>query len=248
MATRYEKAPIAEAVIDIRAAVGPGVSVESFDHLVEQLADRFPSVAPIQNFQMGVEQEAGQEAKVRTEQALVGRRLQTLDASRVLQLKLDGFTYSWLAPYDTWEAFRSEAESLWDLFRETAQQETVSRVAVRVINRINLTDDRPIPLKKYFHILPKLPDRLNGEADTFFMQLQIRMDDCTPGARAILNFAGNEPSEGSPSEIVLDFDVFIEEELRPGDKLLWEKLNGLRDCKNVLFESCITDELRSEIL
>lgn len=248
MPTRYDRAPIAEAVIDIRAAVGPGVSVESFDDLVLRLSDRFPSVSPIQNFQMGVEQEAGQEAKVRTEQALVGQRLQALDASRVLQLRLDGLTYSWLAPYDSWEAFRAEAKELWNQFRDVSRPESVSRVAIRVINRINITDPRPISLKKYFHILPKLPDRLNGEADTFFMQLQIRMDDCTPGARAILNFAGNEPSEELPSEIVLDFDVFKEEQLDPAGQLLWDRLDGLRECKNVLFESCITDELRKVIL
>lgn len=247
MAPKYAKAPVAEAVIDIRAAVGAGVSADDFRSLVSQLAEQFPSSAPMQNFEMGVEQEIGQEAKFHTAHAYIGQRLQTADARRVLQLRLDGFTYSWLAPYDTWDAFKAEARELWNQFSVIGKHKVANRLAVRFINRINLSDPRPIELKRYFNIMPKMPETLGGDVDTFFMQLQISMNECTPGARAIINFAGNEASEKIHSELILDFDVFIESEFACNNDFIWTKIDGLRTCKNVLFESCITNDLREAI-
>jgi uncharacterized protein (TIGR04255 family) len=247
MAPKYAQAPIAEAVIDIRAAVATGVSVDSLAGLARDLAPRFQSSAPIQNFQMGVRQEAGQSASFHTAQAVIGVRLQNADASRVLQLKVDGFTYSWLSPYESWEAFRAEAEELWNLFREVGRPTHASRLAIRTINRINLDERPPVSLKQYFNIRPSIPDELGEFADAFFVQLQIKMEECSPGSRAIINFAGNETSPDVSPEIVLDLDVFLEEEVDVAAGDMWPRLEGLRHCKNRLFESCITDELRKVI-
>lgn len=247
MSAKYERAPIAEAVIDIRVDASPEASAAIFKEMLTELSDRFENTTPIQNFQMGVEQDASQNATFHAAQAVIGYRLQNSDASRVLQIKIDGFTYSWLAPYASWEDFRKEAYELWKRFDATIGYRQTSRIAIRTINRIIIDDPRPIELAKYFRLLPTIPDPLGNDADTFFLQLQIRMNECTPGARAIINFAGSEANSGVPADLVLDLDVYVDEIAGMGEEEIWRKLDGLRVCKNTLFESCITDELRSKI-
>ncbi|MCJ2140258.1 TIGR04255 family protein [Methylobacterium sp. E-066] len=245
MSRHYAKAPIAEAVIDVRSVPGPDVTAASFDELVHRLRSQFSVAAPIQNYQFGLAHEAGQAVQFHGAHAEIGRRLQTTEANRVLQLKVDGFTYSWLPPYSTWEEFRDEAKSLWSEYVKIAACSAINRVAIRTINKIELPPDPGVSLKKYFNLHPQVPDSING-ISTFFMQIQTAMHDCTADARAIINFGGNAFSPETPPEVVLDLDVFVE---RVGflEKDIWECLDGLRGCKNKLFESCITDEFRALI-
>jgi uncharacterized protein (TIGR04255 family) len=88
-----------------------------------------------------------------------GFRFERADARRVMQTKLDGFSYSALAPYDEWEGFRPEAKHLWKLYRDICHPIRVTRVAVRYINRIDIplknSDPRSsLQLEDYFKTYP----------------------------------------------------------------------------------------------
>lgn len=48
-----------------------------------------------------------------------GFLLSSSDKLRIVQARLDGFTFSRLAPYETWERLRDEAKSAWRIRKRT---------------------------------------------------------------------------------------------------------------------------------
>src|SRR5438128_1087776 len=135
----YRKAPITEAVIDLRVTLPEEPRVEALRDLSARLPDTyeapkefFEAVAHI-DFNLG-----GPSPITRTARSHRGYRFDRADAKRVLTVKLDGFSYSFLPPYDRWESFRGEAKQLWDIYRDSCGPTLVTRVAVRYINRINV--------------------------------------------------------------------------------------------------------------
>jgi uncharacterized protein (TIGR04255 family) len=133
----YRKAPITEAVIDLRVTLPEETRVEALRDLHTRLTDTYEP--PKEFFEaLAHINLAGPSPITRTERSHRGYRFDRADAKRVLTVKLDGFSYSFLPPYDRWESFRGEAKQLWDLYRDTYRPTLVTRVAVRYINRINV--------------------------------------------------------------------------------------------------------------
>ena len=65
---------------------------------------------------------------------------------------MDGFTFSRLKPYETWENLRDEAYRLWQKYREITSPEII-RVALRYINKLEF----PLPIKNFSDYLTAAP-------------------------------------------------------------------------------------------
>jgi uncharacterized protein (TIGR04255 family) len=164
------------------------------------------------------------------------------EQKRTVQARVDGFTFNWLAPYDTWEALRDEAREHWDRYRETFNPEAVTRVALRYINRI------PIPLPvgdfaDHFRTVPVIAPDLPQGLHALFMRLEI--PDPRRGFLGILTETFEQPS-GEPARLpfILDIDVIRDATFEPASPSLWETLEHLRDYKNELFYGTITDKTK----
>lgn len=243
----YDKAPVVEAVIDIQTRFKEPPTMAGFEACQAQLALRFPKKEPIQILKVGFNN-AGKEAGWQTDfdQSLAGLRLSPADNSRVLQLQSTGFTYSHMPAYTSWDIFEAEARDLWKIFVETCEPESVSRCAVRFINRINIPLEK-VELSDYFHLSPNIPKGIPQHVNGMFMQLQMPQLDLGLKTMAVINLAVTEPEQPGQVSVLLDFDVFCVEDLSPLSDEVWESLNQFRLRKNLLFEACITDNTRELI-
>jgi uncharacterized protein (TIGR04255 family) len=242
----YEKAPIAEALVDIRVAKPDAVTFEQITRAADALAEEFPGRVPIQQVMFGIQAIPGNVAQAgfTNNQEQIGWRLITKTQNRVLQLQRIGFTYSHLPPYTDWDTFRDEARRYWTTFREIVAQPVVSRIAVRVINKIP-TQDAEIALQDYLSIYPVVPETIPATADAIFLQLQLAMPKVTPDARAILNVASGQADENG-SHLVLDIDLFSNRMVE-NESEIWSTLEKFGVEKDIIFEACITDRVRKAI-
>lgn len=242
MPRHYARAPIAEAVIDLRIETPEGLSVSVFSELQRRLQDSFPVRLPIRTIEMGFMNSGDAEAEFHTAQEEVGVRLQTKSGDRVLQAQLAGFTLSHMAPYTHWEAFRTEAQSAWSVFLEITGARRVTRCAVRVINKIQLPDAN---VGQYTSFTPSVPAGPFGPVKAFFMQLQLPLDHVLQGSQALVNVA-NAPQEHGTT-LVLDFDLFVARAMDANSGEVWSILDTLSAAKNEVFELSITDKTREMI-
>jgi len=168
----------------------------------------------------------------------------------VVQVRLDGFTFSRLHPYEDFEHLRDEARRLWNIYREVVRSRKVTRVAVRYINQFNIpiTPGTSIEPEDYFYTFPQVSKNLPTEMRYFgpyLMSLRLFQHDLK--GILVLNQAMTPPSLPETISIVLDFDLYIENPPVTNEQQLWAVFDRLRERKNLYFEACITDKARELI-
>ena len=234
----YENSPITEAVIDIRVDLPSDFKVESLESIHEFIKTGYPKREDLNvftgTFTIGA-------AATSTQQKL-GYLYRSEDGKYVMQARTNGFTLSRLPPYERWEPFRDEARRLWNAYKMVAKPVRIIRVASRSINRI----DMPLPmndLNEYLRTYPEvsrdLPQMLSG----YVMQILIPQEDFG-GMLSLIQAAVPAPKPGIAS-INLDIDMFKESTSEfDSENKVWDFLENLRDKKDYVFESCITDKAR----
>ena len=235
----YSKAPITEAIIDLRVTLPEGFSVEQLADIQTRISDRFPTKEPIHVGALMFE--AGPNIKIEAGRQQNGFLFRSKDGLMVFQATLGGFAFNRLAPYTSWEEFSGEARHLWEIYKDVCKPSSVNRAAVRYINRLDL----PGPLldfKDYLRTVPEVSPDLPQGLSTFFMQLQIPQEDlnCT----LIINEAFVPPTSPEVISVILDFDLFREQIWQSDDEDIWHFLEKLRHRKNLAFQASITDKTR----
>ena len=247
----YANAPITEALIDLRITHAQHLSADDLGTIGERIGDRYPTQEPMY-FQSGqiMFQQPGDPAQFEATQQHSGFRFISQNKQQIVQVRMDGFTFSTLAPYDRWESLRDEARRLWRLYRSVAKVESITRAAVRYINRIDIPDELPtLQLEDYLRTYPEVSADMpnKGLIANFFMQVQLWQPDL--GCLLIVNETAVPPPDiETPVSIQLDFDLFREQFEEPWpvheDVEVWEFLEQLHDRKNEVFEASITDATR----
>src|ERR1700721_3122538 len=102
---RYANAPIIEAIIDIRVRMPKNASFEQLKNAQVGVSAAFPIAENLHESIVAFGQGPGpfdQELQRRTRSSPV---FKSQDGRRIWQSRLDGFTFSQLKPYDTWNDF-----------------------------------------------------------------------------------------------------------------------------------------------
>jgi uncharacterized protein (TIGR04255 family) len=237
----YNRAPITEAVIDIRFETKDTVSVGDVERISDGLRTEFSTKLPLYQLQMGFQVNPGAEPEFSKDHLTLGYRLDR--TGRVLQFRTNGYTYSHLPPYTDWPTFSAEAEKYWNQYKNELNPVRASRVAVRMINRVPLPPG-DFRLDSCLNLYPAIPDSLPPNLHSLVMQLQIPMKHVDEAAIAILQLYSAPPVSDSHS-IMLDIDFIVEKPI-PIEGV-FELLNILGDAKDDIFEACITDTVRKLI-
>jgi uncharacterized protein (TIGR04255 family) len=248
----YSKAPITEALIDLRIAHAQGVSVKDLESMGELIADSYPSQDPLYLYSGQIAfQQPGDPARVQNSHQHGGFIFTSQNKQHVLRARIDGFTFSTLAPYDRWESFRDEARRLWDVYCSAVSPEGVTRVAMRYINEIDIaavvSDPTNFELREVLNVYPEAPDAWTLQ--NFFVQLQMRQEDL--GCWTVVNEAPVWHSDKGIALLQLDLDLFKDISEEPwsaeNDVAVWDYLEQLHIRKNEVFEASITDRIREAI-
>ena len=238
---RHSKAPITEAIIDFRLNLPAETSLKDLRDLFPKIQDDYPNQEEYSIWEQQIA--VGESDAIPPTQENLGYIYSTSDRKQVLIAAKNGFTFSRLAPYDRWETFRDEAQSLWNIYRSNVHISAITRVGTRYVNRIDI----PLPiteLKHFLRTVPEISTDLPQGLSGYFMQLQIPQEDIE--AIILLNQAIIPPSSPNVISILLDIDVSKDKNLFLEDDL-WEHLEVLHTKLDSVFESSITDAVRELI-
>lgn len=241
----YKNAPITEALIDIRVELPAEFGFEELQGIKSLVAELYPREETINMTAATIS--FGPEGQTSAQHKKMGLKLWGAGDKQVFQARLDGFTFSRLEPYETWERLRDEARRLWDVYREFVKPIRTTRVAVRYINQLDFPGVRVEP-EDYFKTFPSLtPDLPNDLRDfgPFIMSLHLPQPDLK--GMLIINEASALPRKPNTVSIILDIDLFVEQPEAANEQGMWNFFQELRDRKNLYFEACITDRTRELI-
>lgn len=235
-----KRAPIKEAIVDFRVKRRPEFKVEDFLRLKNTLAAEFPVVE--ERFLFEGELNIGPSLPVpqfTSAKELDGYWFKSLDGLNIAQFRRDGFTFSRLEPYTSWEEVFPRAWRLWLLYIETGAAEFVTRVALRYINKLVIPTTTS-NLAVYLTALPPAPEGFSGDIASFLTRLVLntRDDNVTANITQALE-KGDDPKNIT---VILDIDVYKLTEFEIEDSAIRSVFDSLHDLKNNIFFSSITEE------
>lgn len=173
-----------------------------------------------------------------------GLRLTSQDKTEILKIIRDSYVFSKLKPYTGWEKFQERALDGWNIYRDIAGRQSIKRIGIRFINRIEFTNDE---LPDLFSIYPMLVGKMTKEIAGYFQQNIYSFKGGEYQASYIQTIQPPAIGGGNPC-VILDIDVYTAETLRIDEKEILSYLEQIRGMKNDIFFGAVKDELLRRLL
>lgn len=239
--TVFPNAPITEALLDIRVELPADVDIKKLECFHDLVKDRYPDKKT--KGMVAVQVQVSPDGTPQSLPALGGPQgflFRSPSEHKIVQVRLDGFTFNKLKPYEEWKKFRDEAAQMWKMYREMFNPSKITRIALRYINRIEV----PLPFgdfKEYILTNPQIAPKLPQSLAHFYMQLVMPNPDIQ--ATAVISQTMENVTDNNLLPLVLDIDVF-KEAIYTDEKTMWDDIDKLRNFKNDIFFDSVTDKAK----
>lgn len=252
---RFLNPPITEAIFDIIVNLRDDFNYEELLTFQEDIKESFPNIQKRMALQGGFEFNLEKPEEINPQLFSISNQPEgyifvSNDQKRIIQAKLEGFTFSKLKPYQSWKDFYGEAYQLWQKYVEITSPLKVVRLALRYVNKIiiPIPEEGGIELKQYIKTLPEIPSDLSVAIESYFMQLVLSHTQYQP-SRAIINQTIGqmlENDEGNKAyPLIFDIDVFQEVNLSPNDKEIKNIFEANLKCfREDIFFNSITEKTK----
>lgn len=226
-------------MIEVRVATEIDKNV--LDRVVRKLKPKYTRVEPVREVGVKIDDTG---ANVTVQEDATGYRLASEDQADIVLLTRRSFATARLPPYPGWPSFRDLAKTNWASWNNLAPPQSISRIGVRFINRIDVptTAEGKIRIDEYFNFQPKAD--VFGATLSFYL-VQARFPTYLPKWTATVTTTPFQPNPvpGAMS-IMLDIDVYREVDIPIHPDRLWLLIEEGRSIKNDLFERALTDKSR----
>jgi len=242
------RAPIVEAVIEIRARAIQTLEESSLRSALEPRLAGYGFLDSLREFHGEVKIEGGKPPTQKvSDLGWMGLRFRSTDGKHIAQFKRDGFVFSRLEPYLTWEQLNGEQQRLWAIFKELAQPAEIQRVGLRYINRIKLPPGE-LRFEDYMQPAPLAPRDLDLPFHGFTHHDTLAVPDRPYAINVIRTIQPPRDAGDAVIALILDIDVFTTESFDLDEALLGRRLMEMRWLKNKVFFGSITEKAREMFL
>lgn len=241
---KYKNVSLKESVLDVRVSLHDGFDFQQLADLVEKYQEDFPQKQVQTQFETGFKVEEGQPSVSNTLYKKNGFILKNKKGDRALQLRLDGFTFSKLHPYNGWDKFTGEAYGLLNEYLDAIKPLNITRIALRFINEIKI----PLPiesLENYFNTFPIIPNKLTILPNKFLFQFSFEDSNAKDISAIVTQAVKQKTKEFLP--YIFDIDVFKEKAISSDIAKIKKEFISLRKFKNFIFEESLKEKAKDLI-
>lgn len=239
----FKNPPISEAIFDIRVELPAGIDISLLESFYEKIKDDYPIKQINTQGKIVVEKKEGEAPIVNSSESSNGFIYKSVDGTKIIQTRLDGFTFNKLKPYANWKDFSEEAFALWNEYVQISHPAKITRMALRYINLIEL----PFGIesfKEYFSTVPEISPDLPQVLQEFFFRLVIPYNEIK-GTAIITQTIDSSKLNDKFIPYIFDIDVFKNVDLLTDDKNITTYFEELRKIKNDIFIKSLTEKAKS---
>ncbi|HEY7395559.1 MAG TPA: TIGR04255 family protein [Gemmatimonadaceae bacterium] len=198
------RAPIQEAVLDVRVRARSDLSAEAFQAAYDRIKADYPTSHERRQFQVKVDP-----SKKMTGEAVFsvdGYRFEAADGLDVVQFWTGGFSINRLRPYKGWDHFFPKFERLWPLYLEIARPISATRIAARCINV--MPAEREGGIDQIFTAPLEIPAGIEGSLNGFHTSATLTDSAARPPMSVTLQTGLQLAADGRSAQFLLDVDAF----------------------------------------
>lgn len=233
------KAPIVEAVIDIRITPKNDIDEKKLKKKLKKMLPEYPNLEKIhtKSFEISFGNIEGQ-TKV-NDLGFVGYKLRHKTEPYIAQFYKDTFVFSRLSPYNKWVSFSKEAVRLWDIFRKIMNPDEIQRIGVRYINKI-VTTEPVLELSDYYVSGPESIPKTDWPIAHF-----LHKDTYSPNDKYIVNVVKTIQikQKNTNMGLILDIDVIMNKKMFVDTDKINKYLLEMKDLKNISFFNSLKPEI-----
>lgn len=234
----YRRPPAVDAVIDF--SFESELSDRENERLRRELSSRYPQVLETRGIEVAIQGDG----KVETKTSVVARKLVSQDGADVFIIRPTALTTARLGPYTGWDHLRELALDNFRIANKIIGYRKCIRIGVRFINRIDIPiKEKPLVDFALFNFFPNFPAEMLGAPMSFLNRIEYKKE--TPGLTVIVATHSTEPALIDHTSYILDIDVIRNFDVPSKQDELWQLVDKMRDEKNLVFEACVTDDLRA---
>jgi len=236
----FPRAPIAEAILEIIANLPETVVVEDLVQFPQEIRNRFSRTVKKMELKSAFKL-AENVTVLPSHERIIGYQLHSDEDKKVIQSRLDGFAFSKLRPYESWEKFRTEAREIWTNYCAITKPLKIVRISLRYVNRIEI----PTQIKdfnEYILTNPNIAPGLPQGVSEFFMRLEIPEPSINGGAIVTLTIDNVKSPEILP--LIFDIDVIRQQNYEKDMEKIWDDFEELHNFKNDIFFKSLTEKAK----
>jgi uncharacterized protein (TIGR04255 family) len=237
----FPNPPITEALLDIRVNLPSEVKLQDLLSFQEDIKSDFSEKKERHTGSFQIKTGAAPEM-VSSSDRTDGYLFLSKEKNKIVQARLDGFTFNKLKPYSDWDKFSGEAKYLWEHYVHIAKPVNIVRLALRYINRILI----PLPFKDFKEYILTTPEVAPGISQTlagYFFQLVIPNPEIN--ATAIVTETIEKIDDKAQFlPLIFDIDVSRNIILEPSSVDIWKIMGELRSFKNQIFLNSLTERAK----
>lgn len=236
----FKNPPIVEAVIAFQVAALPESVIDDFQAGADTLVSAgYKQPEPLTKHEVQI-QFQGADSSFGGKGTPHGLKFTSEDGQHVVQFNREGFVFSRIGHYDSWDPFRDECRKLWEIYSALIGTDDIYGYGVRYINKLY------IPLggnaEEYISVFPHLPEGIPSEMSECFMRLALPI--AVPRGRLIHQQILLPPDRAGFSSLLLDNDFqFPALGLKPLE--VWDQLEQVRYVKDDYFEKFVTPKMQA---
>jgi uncharacterized protein (TIGR04255 family) len=235
----FKNPPIVEAIIAFQISPLPESALEDFDASVDAMAALgYKQPQPVTKHEVQIKID-GQSSALNDRESKHGLRFISEDELHAVQFNRDGFVFSRLGHYSSWDLFRKECKKTWDVYIRVSGVGNILNYGVRYINKLYmpLGEDS----EQYIKIFPHLPVEIPNMIKECFMRLTLPINE--PQGQLIHQQILIPPDKPNFSALLLDND-FRFSALTLTVEEVWDQLEKVRTVKDYYFDVFTTDKMQ----
>jgi uncharacterized protein (TIGR04255 family) len=234
------RAPIVEAVIEIRARATKTLEESSLRSTLEPRLADYVFLDSLREYQGEVKLEGGKLPSQKVQDlGWKGVRFRSSDQKHITQFNRDGFVFSRLEPYLTWEQLYEESQKLWKIYKELAEPVEIQRIGLRFINRIKLPPGE-LAFEDFIQPAPSTPQGLDLPFHGFMHHDTLAVPEHPYAINVIRTIQRPSGNVDGGIAVILDIDVFTTHGFDLDETLLSRRFLEMRWLKNKVFFGSIT--------
>lgn len=235
-----EKAPIIQAILEIRIKTKTGVSIQSLERMQDEIKEDFPIKNKRYKGIIRFTEPERENIQGSTQQD--GYVLKSNDNLRTIMAVVDQFDYMQATAYNRWEEFIGEAKQLWEKYKTTITSTfEIKRLSVRYINKIDI--ELPIAdIAEYFKTYPVISPDMPQSLEHYYLRCTIPLKDENVRVHVVHTIG---ETENNKCPFFFDIDVLWTPPEKIEEKKIWEQFDRLRLIKNQTFRESLTPKTLS---
>lgn len=233
----YPHAPLTEAIFEIQVELPPDATITHLEQLTNKICVEYPKKRSRKRF----------EGKIGfNEQTIVSDSMDlgidgflnwSTDEKQVVQFRLDGYSFSRLKPYQSWDEHFPEVIKNWNIYSENVVPIRIKRIAIRFINVIEIPRDSS--LQEYFINTPKLPS-VTFPLNNFFNRIEFLIPE--KNVNVVVTQTFGKSLDPTKKSIILDVEAAQEINSKISDNSMMDVFQVLRNVKNDVFKKSLTEK------